>query len=95
MSPEPKGGGLWVTQRVRGETCEAFGWDLTAACGWNSMAPRSVRTADCCCCRELDEALGLHDIAGGLLKDPRTGHNRLHTLVRAVAAVCFWAIGGI
>ena len=31
--------------------------------------------------RELDEVLGLHDIAGGLLRDPRTGHNRLHTLV--------------
>jgi hypothetical protein len=31
--------------------------------------------------RELDEVLGLHDIAGGLLRDTRTGHNRLHTLV--------------
>ena len=26
--------------------------------------------------RELDEVLGLHDIAGGLLRDTRTGHNR-------------------
>ena len=25
--------------------------------------------------RELDEVLGLHDIAGGLLMDTRTGHN--------------------
>ena len=31
--------------------------------------------------RELDEVLGLHDIAGGLLRDTRTGRNRLHTLV--------------
>ena len=31
--------------------------------------------------RELDDVLGLHDIAGGLLRDTRTGHNRLHTLV--------------
>jgi hypothetical protein len=28
--------------------------------------------------RELDEVLGLHDIAGGLLMDTRTGENRLH-----------------
>jgi hypothetical protein len=31
--------------------------------------------------RELDEVLGLHDIAGGFLRDTRTGHNRLHSLV--------------
>ena len=31
--------------------------------------------------RELDEVLGLHDIAGGFLRDPRTGHNRQHSLV--------------
>ncbi|GGC22087.1 hypothetical protein GCM10011363_43350 [Marivita lacus] len=30
--------------------------------------------------RELDEVLGLHDIAGELLTDTRTGHNRLHSL---------------
>ena len=29
--------------------------------------------------RELDEVLGLHDIAGGVLSDTRTGHNRLHS----------------
>lgn len=29
--------------------------------------------------RELDEVLSLHDIAGGLLIDTRTGHNRLHS----------------
>jgi hypothetical protein len=31
--------------------------------------------------RELDELPGLHRIAGGLLRDTRTGQNRLHTLV--------------
>jgi hypothetical protein len=31
--------------------------------------------------RELDEVLGLHDIAGRLLMDTRTGQNRLHSLV--------------
>lgn len=31
--------------------------------------------------RELDEVLGLHDLAGGVLHGTRTGHNRLHTLV--------------
>ena len=30
---------------------------------------------------ELDEVLGLHDIAGGLLRATRTGHNRLHSLI--------------
>lgn len=31
--------------------------------------------------RELDEVLGLHDSAGGFLRDTRTDHNRLHSLV--------------
>ena len=31
--------------------------------------------------RDLDEVLGLHDIAGGFLRDTRTGQNRLHSLV--------------
>jgi hypothetical protein len=31
--------------------------------------------------RELDDVLGLHDLAGGILRDTRTGHNRLHSLV--------------
>jgi hypothetical protein len=36
--------------------------------------------------RELDEVLGLHDIAGGVLRDTRTGHNRLHSLVGLCAS---------
>jgi hypothetical protein len=44
--------------------------------------------------RELDEALGLHDIAGGLLKDPRTGHNRLHTLVGLLRQSVFGRLAG-
>jgi hypothetical protein len=31
--------------------------------------------------RELDEVLGLHAIAGGWLRETRTGHNCLHSLV--------------
>ena len=31
--------------------------------------------------RELDDVLGLHDLAGEHLSDTRTGHNRLHGLV--------------
>ena len=31
--------------------------------------------------RELDEVLGLHDIAGQFLTDTRPGHNRLHSLI--------------
>ena len=44
--------------------------------------------------RELDEALGLHDIAGGLLKDPRTGHNRLHTLFGLLRQSVFGRLAG-
>ncbi len=31
--------------------------------------------------RALGGVLGLHYLAGGILRDTRTGHNRLHTLV--------------
>lgn len=31
--------------------------------------------------RELDKLLGLHELAGGVLRDSRPGHNRLHSLV--------------
>ena len=39
--------------------------------------------------RELDEVLGLHDIAGGLLMDTRTGENRLHSLVGLLSQSVF------
>lgn len=44
--------------------------------------------------RELDEVLGLHDIAGGLLRDIRTGHNRLHTLVGLLRQSVFGRLAG-
>ncbi|MEP3331387.1 transposase [Sedimentitalea sp.] len=44
--------------------------------------------------RELDEVLGLHDIAGGLLRDTRTGHNRLHTLVGLLRQSVFGRLAG-
>lgn len=31
--------------------------------------------------RELDGVLGLHELASGVLRDTRSGHNRLHSLV--------------
>jgi len=44
--------------------------------------------------RELDEVLGLHDIAGGVLRDTRTGHNRLHTLVGLLRQSVFGRLAG-
>jgi len=31
--------------------------------------------------RKLDEVLSLHELAGSILRDTRTGHNRTHPLV--------------
>lgn len=44
--------------------------------------------------RELDEVLGLHDIAGGLLRDTLTGHNRLHSLVGLLRQSVFGRLAG-
>lgn len=44
--------------------------------------------------RELDEVLGLHDIAGGFLRDTRTGHNRLHSLVGLLRQSVFGRLAG-
>lgn len=44
--------------------------------------------------RELDEVLGLHDIAGGLLRDTRTGHNHLHSLVGLLRQSVFGRLAG-
>ena len=45
--------------------------------------------------RELDEALGLHDIAVRSLRNTRTGHNRLHFLIGLLRQSGFWAAGRI
>ena len=44
--------------------------------------------------RELDEVLGLHNIAGGVLRDTRTGHNRLHTVVGLLRQSVFGRLAG-
>ena len=44
--------------------------------------------------RELDEVLGRHDIAGGLLRDTRTGHNRLHSLAGLLRQSVFGRLAG-
>ena len=44
--------------------------------------------------RELDEVLGLHDIAGGLLRDTHTSHNRLHSLVGLLRQSVFGRLAG-
>jgi hypothetical protein len=43
---------------------------------------------------ELDEVLGLHDIAGGLLRATRTGHNRLHSLIGLLRQSVFGRLAG-
>ena len=70
------------------------GLDLTDGSGWNFMVRRSVRTVDLLLFRELDEVLGLHDIAGGFLRDTRTGHNRLHSLVGLLRQSVFGRLAG-
>jgi hypothetical protein len=44
--------------------------------------------------QELDEVLGLHDLAGGVLKDTRIGHNRLHSLVGLLRQSVFGSLAG-
>ena len=44
--------------------------------------------------RELDEVLGLHDLAGGVLRDTRTGRNRLHSLVGLLRQSVFGRLAG-
>ena len=44
--------------------------------------------------RGLDEVLGLHELAGGVLRDTRTGHNRLHSLVGLLRQSVFGRLAG-
>ncbi len=44
--------------------------------------------------RELDEVLGLHDIEGEFLRDTRTGHNRLHSLIGLLRQSVFGRLAG-
>lgn len=44
--------------------------------------------------RELDDVLGLHDLAGEHLSDTRTGHNRLHGLVGLLRQSVFGRLAG-
>lgn len=44
--------------------------------------------------RELDDVLGLHDLAGQDLIDTRTGHNRLHSLVGLMRQSVFGRLAG-
>ena len=44
--------------------------------------------------RELDEVLGLHDIAGGVPRDTRKGHNCLHSLVGLLRQSVFGRLAG-
>ncbi len=44
--------------------------------------------------RELDQVLGLHDVADDSLRDTRTGHNQFHTLVRLLRQSVFERLAG-
>ncbi len=44
--------------------------------------------------RELDDALGLTEMADGLLDDPRTGHNVLHTMTGLLRQAVFGRLAG-
>ena len=71
-----------------------FGLVLTVACGWNFHGSKISSNGGLLLFRELDEELGLHDIAGGLLRDTRTGHNRLHSLVGLLRQSVFGRLAG-
>ena len=43
--------------------------------------------------RELDEMLGLHDLAGQSLRDTRTGKNGVHTFVGLLRQSSFGRLG--
>ena len=44
--------------------------------------------------RELDETLGLHDLAGHSLRDTRTGKNGVHSLVGLMRQSTFGRLAG-
>ncbi|MDU8913815.1 transposase, partial [Aestuariicoccus sp. MJ-SS9] len=44
--------------------------------------------------RELDEVLGLNELADSVLRDTRTGHNRLHSLVGLLRQSIFGRLAG-
>ena len=44
--------------------------------------------------RELDEALGLHDLAGRFLRDTRRGKNGFHTLIGLLRQSTFGRLAG-
>jgi hypothetical protein len=44
--------------------------------------------------RELDDVLGLHDLAVSILRDTRSGHNRLHSLVGLLCQSVFGRLAG-
>ncbi len=44
--------------------------------------------------RELDDALGLTEMADALLDDPRTGHNVLHTMTALLRQAVFGRLAG-
>ena len=44
--------------------------------------------------RELDETLGLHDLAGRSLRDTRTGKNGVHNFIGLLHQFTFWRLAG-
>ena len=52
----------------------------TAVCVWSSVVRRSSSDGGLLVMRELDDVLGLSDLASEALRDNRTGKNTLHRL---------------
>ena len=66
----PEGAGLQRADRV----------DFDLACGWNFAARSLSSDGGLLVMRELDDALGLSDLASAALRDTRSGKNTVHRL---------------
>ena len=76
-------------------TGRGFGSISTTASNWSSTVPRSRQTLDCSPIdRELDDALGLTEAAGGLFQDSRTGKNGWQGMTGLFRQSFFGRLGG-
>ena len=82
-----------VTRRVNPGP-PIYGSISTVASSLNSMVPRLRQTPGLLAYRELDDALGLTEVGGGLFQDSRTGKNGRHGMTGQFRQSVFGRLGG-